>query len=158
MFLVLSFSSTTTAFLAHTTCAVRAAKSARRARTRPVSLPRAALVLARLFDPRRWRHRRRRRRRSRSASFGVWNTWSSRSPSEVATATATPRSMPTVLPGRSCASGVLWPSSHSSDIYQWAPSREMVAERTVPRGARDQRKRAHPSLGSLMRPHLRLRR
>lgn len=81
MFLVLSFSNTTTAFLAHSVCAVCAAQSARRARTRPVSADRAALVLARLFDPRRWRHRRRRRRRSRSCSFGVWKVRSSRSPS-----------------------------------------------------------------------------
>jgi hypothetical protein len=97
MFFVASLSSTTTAFLEHGTAAVWELKSARRARTFPVSDDRAALVRARLLDPLRRRDSRQRRRCSRSASLGVWKTRSKRSPSLVAT--ATPRSTPTALFG-----------------------------------------------------------
>ena len=52
------------------------------------------------------------------------------------------------------------PSDSSPDRRrtQCATARLTVAERMVPFGARDQRKRTHPSLGSFTCPHVRPKR
>src|SRR5690606_41190793 len=92
----------------------------------------------------------------RRCSPGVANCRSCRSPSEVTTATATPRSTP--IGGLPFGATSATPSSTQNEMYQRPPSRLTVALRTVPPSGRVHRNLTGPNFGNLTSPHRRLSR
>ena len=130
--------------------------SFRRRATRPRRTPNIATVRALRLEPRHCRASRFSSTLRRRRSCLLQKSCVTRTPADVATSAATPRSTPTGGP----PFGLAGRSSDSTQRLTCHPStsRETVAKRIRPQGGRVQRNRTQPSFVSRTSPHRRLTR